>query len=150
MTNPLRSLALAALLGCSSACRTTPSPEAEVLGLLEAQAAAWNRGALEEFVELGYWRSPELCFYSGGTITLGYEPLVARYRERYAESREGMGQLSFSELDPIALGDEAALLRGRWRLERPAGEPIGGLFTLLLRRIEGEWRIVHDHTSSDE
>lgn len=149
MIGPLRPLVLAALL-CGAACRTTPSPEAEVLGLLEAQAAAWNRGDLEEFVARGYWRSPELCFYSGGTITLGYEPLVERYRERYAQSREGMGQLGFAELEPIALCEDAALVRGRWRLERPGGEPIGGLFTLLLRRIEGEWRIVHDHTSSAE
>jgi hypothetical protein len=25
-----------------------------------------------------------------------------------------------------------------------------GLFTLLFRRIDGKWRIVHDHTSASE
>ena len=28
--------------------------------------------------------------------------------------------------------------------------PVGGLFTLLLRRFDGAWRVVHDHTSADE
>jgi hypothetical protein len=30
------------------------------------------------------------------------------------------------------------------------GKEPHGLFTLLLRRLDGAWRIVHDHTSSGE
>jgi hypothetical protein len=30
------------------------------------------------------------------------------------------------------------------------GKEPHGLFTLLLRRFDGAWRIVHDHTSSGE
>ena len=30
------------------------------------------------------------------------------------------------------------------------GKEPHGLFTLLLRRMDGAWRIVHDHTSSGE
>jgi ketosteroid isomerase-like protein len=30
------------------------------------------------------------------------------------------------------------------------GQQPHGLFTLLLRRTDGAWRIVHDHTSSAE
>ena len=26
-------------------------------------------------------------------------------------------------------------------------EPVGGNFTLVLRKIDGRWMIVHDHTS---
>lgn len=134
-------------------CRTTPPPlpsEQEVLAVLETQQDAWNRGDVDAFVELGYWRSPELTFFSGGTVTKGYDPLVERYRRRYVESGEGMGELAFADLEVFPLGPDAAMARGRWQLERRASEAIGGLFTLILRRIDGSWRIVHDHTSVAE
>ena len=50
----------------------------------------------------------------------------------------------------IPLGDDAALARGAWRLRMRDGQEPHGLFTLLLRRLEGGWRIVHDHTSPGE
>ena len=50
----------------------------------------------------------------------------------------------------IPLGEDAALARGAWRLVMTDGEEPHGLFTLLLRRLDGAWRIVHDHTSSGE
>jgi beta-aspartyl-peptidase (threonine type) len=152
---PLR--ALAALLclltfaaGCSGPGRREAATTAELIQLLQTQQAAWNAGDVERFVELGYWRSPELTFFSGGTVTKGYQPLIERYRERYVESGEGMGTLTFSELEPFPLGSDAAMVRGRWRLHREGATPVGGLFTLILRRFDGGWRIVHDHTSVDE
>ena len=32
----------------------------------------------------------------------------------------------------------------------PDGTKPGGLFTVVLRRFSDGWKIVHDHTSSDE
>ena len=58
-----------------------------------------------------------------------------------------MGKLTFSDLEVFPLGDSAALMLGRWKLDRK--EPIGGNFSLVWRKIDGEWLIVHDHTSSD-
>jgi ketosteroid isomerase-like protein len=44
------------------------------------------------------------------------------------------------------LGSQNALVRGRWHLKMKTEQP-GGLFTLIMRKINGEWRIIHDHTS---
>ena len=60
-----------------------------------------------------------------------------------------MGQLTFRDLEATSLGLDAAMLLGRWHLETVAG-PAGGNFTLIWRRLDGQWRIVHDHTSSGE
>jgi hypothetical protein len=57
-----------------------------------------------------------------------------------------MGQLRFSQLEITLLGDAAALVLGRWQLTRPTS-PVGGNFSLVLRRIDGRWLIIHDHTS---
>jgi hypothetical protein len=50
----------------------------------------------------------------------------------------------------IPLGADAALARGAWRLHVSDGKEPQGLFTLLLRRLDGAWRIVHDRTSQGE
>ncbi|MGH7151601.1 MAG: YybH family protein [Planctomycetota bacterium] len=116
-----------------------------VLEVLLAQASAWNRGDLEGYMR-GYLESPDLSFFSGGTVTEGYAPVLERYRKRYQSEGREMGALSFEELRVDRLASDAALVRGRFRLKAPDGETTG-LFTLLLRKTKGGWRIVHDHTS---
>jgi beta-aspartyl-peptidase (threonine type) len=117
--------------------------------VLDAQVEAWNRGDLEGFMAT-YWRSPDLVFCSGGTVTKGWDETLARYRKRYQSEGREMGRLRFDAIEVIPLGEDAALARGAWRLHMPDGKEPHGLFTLLLRRLDGAWRIVHDHTSSGE
>ena len=54
--------------------------------VLISQVEAWNHGNLENFME-GYWRSPDLTFFSGATVTKGWEPTLARYQQRYKSRR---------------------------------------------------------------
>ena len=98
----------------------------------------------------GYWRSPELVFCSGDTVTKGWEETLARYRKRYQSEGREMGRLRFDGVEVIPLGEDAAFARGVWRLRMSDGQEPHGLFTLLLRRVDGAWRIVHDHTSAGE
>ncbi len=58
-----------------------------------------------------------------------------------------MGTLTFSDLDVTVLSPDAAMVLGRWHLQRAKDEP-HGRFTLIFRRMKQGWRIVHDHTSS--
>lgn len=94
----------------------------------------------------GYWRSDELTFVSGGNVTKGWRPTLDRYKAKYAD-RAIMGQLAFSDLNVRELARDAALVSGRWHLDRD--KPIGGRFTLLFRIKDGRWVIVYDHTSVD-
>lgn len=140
---------LAALVAVAAAGTPSPPAPAAVRSVLDAQVEAWNRGDLEGFMQT-YWRSPDLVFCSGATVTKGWDSTLARYRERYqAEGRE-MGRLRFDAVEVVPLGEDAALARGAWRLVMGDGKEPHGLFTLILRRIDGAWRIVHDHTSSGE
>jgi ketosteroid isomerase-like protein len=123
--------------------------ESEIRAVLEAQVAAWNKGKLEEFME-GYWRSPELSFFSGGRKLAGWEATLERYRKTYQSEGREMGKLDFSDLEVQLLAENAALVRGRWRLKMNDGKELGGLYTLIFRRFDKGWKIVHDHTSSDQ
>ncbi len=148
-----RALAWLWLAGAAAAAQPAGpapgDPRTEIRAVLDAQVAAWNRGDLEGFMA-GYWRSPELVFCSGATVTKGWDATLERYRQRYqAEGRE-MGRLGFDAVEVLPLGPDAAAARGAFRLQMSDGKQPHGLFTLLLRRIDGAWRIVHDHTSSAE
>ncbi len=120
---------------------------AEVRRLIEGQQADWNRGDLDGFLK-GYWDDPALVFQSGGDRTRGLSGVRDRYRKRYQDEGRAMGQLTFSDLEIEPLGPNSALARGRWGLVMPDGSKPGGLFTLVLRRLDGAWKIVHDHTST--
>ena len=142
----IRTVCLFAALAAAAA---TAEPVAEVKALLAAQQAAWNRGDLEGYMA-GYWRSPELSFFSGRAATRGWEPTLERYRKRYQTGGHAMGHLDFSELSVDPAAADLALARGRWHLTFADGSGAGGLFSLQLRRIEGAFRIVHDHSSGDD
>lgn len=116
----------------------------DVTHLLERQRDAWNRGDLDQFL-LPYWNSEQLTFCSGGVVRRGFAATKARYRQAYP-NREAMGQLEFSELEVSVVAPGAVLVLGNWTLTRDV-EPLAGNFSLVLKRIADEWKIVHDHTS---
>ncbi len=114
--------------------------------LIQQQVAAWNRHDLEAFMA-GYWKSPNLTFFSGATATKGWEPTLERYRQRYQANGAAMGKLEFSDLSIEQLAPDAAFVRGHWQLTMPDGKQPHGLFTLIFRKFPEGWRIVHDHSS---
>lgn len=143
-------LAFVVVLALPGASSGSPSEVAAAArAVLDAQVEAWNRGDLEGFMA-GYWRSPELVFCSGATVTKGWHATLARYRTRYRSEGREMGRLRFDGIEVIPLGADAALARGAWHLTMGDGKEPHGLFTLLLRRLDGAWVIVHDHTSAGD
>jgi len=115
--------------------------------MLVSQIEAWNHGNLEGFMQ-GYWHSPDLTFYSGGDITKGWEPTLARYRQRYKSQGKEMGQLEFQDLEIDVLGRRAAVVTGKFQLTMSDGTKPHGIFTLIVKKMPAGWRIVHDHTSA--
>ncbi|MEL6110083.1 MAG: DUF4440 domain-containing protein [Planctomycetota bacterium] len=109
--------------------------------VLRKQQQAWNAGDIDGFMD-GYWKSDELTFSSGGEITRSWQSTIDRYKKKYA-TREAMGTLEFSELEVKSLGTDAAYVLGRWNLKDIAG----GNFTLIMRKLDADWVVVHDHTS---
>jgi beta-aspartyl-peptidase (threonine type) len=122
------------------------TPESEVKHTLDAQVAAWNKKDLAGYMA-GYWKSDLLTFYSGGTITRGWQATLERYRKRYQGEGKEMGTLEFRELTVEPLGPEAAVARGRFHLAMSAGKELDGLFTVIFKKLPEGWRIVHDHSS---
>jgi len=126
--------------------KTEASAQAAITAVLTEQQSAWNRGDVDAFMK-GYWDSPDLTFAGSSGITRGFKPVLEHYRRNYP-NQAAMGHLDFSQLEIHQLGNDAALVLGRWHLNRDSGG-IGGIFTLIFQRFPDGWKIVHDHTSLD-
>jgi ketosteroid isomerase-like protein len=134
-----------------TACAATPhrftaEDRAAVAGVLERQAAAWNRGDLAGYMD-GYLRSDALVFTSGAKVRRGWQAAFDHYQARYGNDRASMGNLTFElqAVDPV--GADGAIVLGTWTLAG-TDQAGGGIFTVVLERRPEGWRIVHDHTSS--
>ena len=147
LTGVAVALAAGAVLASTPPCLATEGPAA-VRAVLAAQVEAWNRGDLEGYMA-GYWKSPDLVFFSNGQETRGWQATLDRYRARYQGAGKQMGKLDFPAMDVVTLGPDAALARGRWRLKMPDGKELTGMTTVVLRKRPEGWRIVHDHSSAD-
>ena len=133
------------LLSGSLLCARQFDWEKEIRTLLDDQVAAWNRGDIDGYMA-GYWNSDSTTFTSGGTITRGYNEVLARYRRSY-DTKEKMGTLQFRELALRPLGRMVVIVTGAWELTRLKDKP-WGRFTLIVECKPEGWRITQDHTSS--
>ena len=130
----------------ATACtKHNDDPAEAVQSVMEMQAAAWNRGDIDGFME-GYDRSDSTTFVSGDEMTRGWQTVLDRYKRRY-RSREQMGMLTFSDLDVQPWNSDLAVVDGKWKLTLPNDSP-HGRFTLLFKRTAQGWRIIHDTTTS--
>ncbi len=132
-------------VSCNQEYRENKEAKAEIRKILDQQATAWNEGNIEKYMD-GYLRSDSLRFASGGNVSYGWQTTLERYRKGYPDS-SSMGKLIFSGIDITMISNDAALVFGRWELQRENDRP-HGLFTLIFRKTKTGWRIVHDHTSS--
>jgi beta-aspartyl-peptidase (threonine type) len=141
-------LLIAGAAFASAALGQSPVQEAAIRKVLQSQVEAWNRHDLEGFMA-GYWNSPELTFFSGGTETKGWRATLERYRKHYLAPGAEMGKLEFQDLQVEMLGPTSAFVRGKFLLTLSNGKQPHGLFTLIFREFPEGWRVVHDHSSGE-
>lgn len=123
---------------------------AQVADMLHASSASWNAGDLEGFLD-DYWRSEGLTFSGASGVTRGWEEVRERYQKSYWAPGAQRDSLRFQALEITPLGPEHALALGQYILYRPEeGDRVTGrgFFSLVLRKMEGAWKIIHDHTSA--
>ncbi len=118
--------------------------EKAILAILDNQTKAWNSGDLDKFM-VGYWESDSLMYIGKSGVTYGYKSTLASYKKNYGDTAR-MGKLTFTILHVNKIESQAYFVVGKWQLVRSAGN-VGGHYTLLFRKIKGQWVIVADHSS---
>jgi ketosteroid isomerase-like protein len=129
---------------------TEGDPSAEIVDMLHESTGSWNAGDLDGYLD-DYWPSERLTFSGSDGVTRGWGDLRNRYLNSYWAPGAPRDSLRFEELEVTQLGADHALALGRYVLFRPGdrGEVRAtGYFSLVLGKVDGEWKILHDHTSA--
>lgn len=123
-------------------CGTTKNFNA-IDRVLDQQLEAWNEGDIPAFME-GYLKSDSLSFMGSRGINYGWQSVKDSYLKSYP-NKEAMGYLNFTILDRQWLNRKHAFYLGKYALDE--NDERFGYFTLIWKKVDGEWVIVHDHTS---
>ncbi|PUZ28364.1 DUF4440 domain-containing protein [Chitinophaga parva] len=123
------------------------SAPAEIQAVMDAQSTAWNKGDLKAFMQT-YWHSDSLLFVGKNGLRHGWQATLDAYRKGYPD-RASMGQLDFKLLEWQQPSPDSWFVVGRWHLKRSVGD-LQGYFTLLIKKIDDNWKIVADHSSSSD
>jgi len=118
--------------------------EQAIRKILAHQITEWNKGNIDGFMK-GYWENDSLLFLGKSGPKYGYANTLSNYKKNYPDTTV-MGKLSFEVLKVQPLSTDTYFVVGKFMLQRTIGN-LSGYYTLLFKRIKGEWVIVVDHSS---
>ena len=131
--------ALLLVFSCSNSNEV--KDKAAILAVLNTQQKAWSNNDLETFME-GYWKNDSLKFYGANGLTYGWENTLANYKKRYP-TKDHSGILNFKINDISKIDKNSYSVMGEFFLSRPIGDA-NGIFMIIFKRINGEWKIIAD------
>lgn len=138
-------LLLLIAISCFQVNAQTNEDKKQILNILDRQTKAWNEGKVDEFM-IGYWESDSLMYIGKSGVTYGYKSTLASYKKNYPD-KSAMGTLKFDIIKVNFIGKDTCFVVGKWHLSRPEKGDIDGHYTLLWRKMKGNWVIVSDHSS---
>ena len=118
---------------------------AEIVAMMAGSAAAWNRGDLDAFVA-DYAPGMGTTFIGSAGIVRGPAAIRAVYAPRFAPGGV-RDSLSFEQVEVDLLAPGLANTIAYYRLSRGDSTVARGPTSLVMRKRDGRWRIVHDHSS---
>ena len=137
-------LCVAAVLCFLKPCFSQSKDELEIRKILREQTESWNKGNLQEFMK-GYWKNDSLMFIGSSGVTYGFDNTLNNYKRSYSDTTK-MGKLKFEIIKVQKISADHYFVVGKWFLTRTIGD-LKGHYTLLLRKMNGEWFIIADHSS---
>lgn len=149
---PLAALAvLVGLAGCRIEKQPEPErpvldPTAKIDSTLRRSAAGWNAGDLTAFMD-AYAPGQEVTYVTPESVVSGHAEIRRLYAPRFAPGAR-RDSLRFADLQVRTLDSTHALGTAHWILYRNGDTTSWGPFTLVMERIDGAWKIIHDHSSS--
>lgn len=125
-------------------CNLFAQDRQAIINVMNDAQTDWNKGDVDAFMR-GYWKSDSVMFIGKSAPLYGWQNMLNRYKKAYP-NKAAMGKLTFGIIKLNVFDKENAFMLGSWHLDRKAGA-LGGYFTLWFRKINGQWKIVCDHTS---
>lgn len=157
LTHGLLAAALFGTTGCvfvagnSSNWASTPNDaqqaeaRTEISSMMQQSARAWTRGDLDAFMD-SYEASNSITFVTARGVVHGRGAIRDRYAPRFVPGAMH-DSLSFEDVEIDLLSPDVANVIAYYRLTRGDSTTARGPTTVVVRRRDGKWRIIHDHSS---
>ena len=113
------------------------------MAAMEQSARDWNGGRLDRYMTL--YDSAATFMFSTGPV--GLEGIRDNYQKVFFDGTQPKQQLKYEDLVIRPLGEDYALLTGKFVLSGNGLKERRGIYTLVfVRRVNG-WKVLHDHSS---
>jgi uncharacterized protein (TIGR02246 family) len=131
--------------GASPAPSDPAQVHREILGVLDHGARAWDAGNLDDFLS-DYLPDSETTFITKTGVLHGIDAIRGVYAARFAPGAQ-RDSLHFQNVQVDILAPDVVNTIAWYVLTRGDSITARGPTSLVMRRVNGRWRIVHDHSS---
>jgi ketosteroid isomerase-like protein len=131
---------------------STPSaPSTSVVAAFDKIVEGIKRASVD-LVTSAYWNSSALVLFNyNGSVTKGWDQMRKNREASYPDIKDV--KLDIRDRHVVMLGTDGAVVTCLWtQTQTYKGEPdtASGRMTLVFKRVGGEWKAVHLHTSPDK
>jgi ketosteroid isomerase-like protein len=147
MTWSTTAVALAAALVLGAGGAEAQGPDAtrgEIQTMLDESASAWNRGDLDGHLADN---ADSIAFMTRKGPIVGKAKTADALRRSFFKDGKPIQQLRFEQVTIRPLGDDHALVVGRFILDGGGQPEHSGWFSTIWERQAAGWRVIHDHSS---
>jgi ketosteroid isomerase-like protein len=147
MTWSTTAVALAAALVLGAGGAEAQGPDAtrgEIQTMLDESASAWNRGDLDGHLADN---ADSISFMTRNGPIVGKAKTADALRRSFFKDGKPIQQLRFEQVTIRPLGDDHALVVGRFILDGGGQPEHSGWFSTIWERQAAGWRVIHDHSS---
>ena len=117
----------------------------EIAEMMQQSARAWTRGDLDAFMD-SYEAGNATTFVTSRGVLRGRDAIHDSYAPRFVPGAMH-DALSFENMEVDLLAPDVANVIAYYRLTRGDSTTSRGPTSLVMRRRDGHWRIIHDHSS---
>jgi len=103
----------------------------------------WNTGNLDNFMKM-YISSSTMMMPTGPA---GYNVIKELYEKKYFNGKMPKQNLHYDEMKVTLLGENYALLTGKFTLSGNNLSERSGRYSLVMIHTNDGWKILHDHSS---
>ena len=127
----------------ATAQQNSQSAETAMITAMKNSADEWKKGDLTNFMKM-YTDASTMMMPTGPA---GLSAIRDLYEKHYFNGKMPKQNLSYDELKVTMLGDNYALLTGKFTLSGNNLPERSGRYSLVMIHTANGWKILHDHSS---
>jgi ketosteroid isomerase-like protein len=126
----------------ASAQSAAGSKQAAIIAAMNNSADEWNKGDLADFMKM-YTDSSTMMYPTG---PVGLSSIRELYEKKYFNGKMPKQNLAYSDMKVTMLGENYALLTGKFTLSGNNLPVRSGVYSLVMVLTKDGWKILHDHS----